>query len=122
MDSDKTTPPEGDAASDTSQQAPADALSRTPDDLEAEQAAGPQPATTTPEEKKISPVKRFLRKVNIYLLIFILILVIVYPLLIVKIGFNASSLFNIFIYLLVLLFKVFFILLLNLTSICFKLL
>ena len=76
MDSDKTTPPEGDAASDTSQQAPADALSRTPDDLEAEQAASPQAAATTPEEKKISPVKRFLRKVNIYLLIFILILVV----------------------------------------------
>ncbi len=77
MDSDKTTPPEGEAAPDSSQQAPADALSRTPDDLEAEQAASPQAAaTTTPEEKKLSPVKRLLRKVNVYLLIFILIMVV----------------------------------------------
>lgn len=79
MDSDKTTPQNSDssdASSATSQQAPADALSRTPDDLETEQAVSTQPATEQPAEKKISPIKRFLRKVNIYLLIFILIVVI----------------------------------------------
>ena len=76
MDSDKTTPAEGEQTPDTSQQAPADALSRTPDDLEAEQAANPTVTPAAAEEKKMSPVKRLLRKVNIYLLMFILILVI----------------------------------------------
>ncbi len=76
MDTDKTTPAEGEQTPDISQQAPADALSRTPDDLEAEQAANPDAAPAVAEEKKVSPLKRFLRKVNIYLLMFILILVI----------------------------------------------
>ena len=79
MDSDKTPPQNSESSSDalpsTSQQAPADALSRTPDDLETEQAATAQPITDVPAEKKISPIKLFLRKVNIYLLIFILIVV-----------------------------------------------
>lgn len=55
--------------------APADALSRTPEDLEAEQAEldreNPQKAQTP--EKKPSRVKSFLKKANIYLLIFILL-------------------------------------------------
>ncbi len=76
MDSDKTTPGEGDKPQDTSQQAPADALSRTPDDLEAEQAANPTAAPAEPDAKPVSPIKRLLRKVNIYLLMFILVLII----------------------------------------------
>lgn len=56
--------------------APADALSRTPDDLAEEQAK--QAANTPPEqpEKKMSPIKRFFRKVNVYLLGFVLIVVV----------------------------------------------
>jgi len=64
------------------QGAPADALSKTPDELEDEKTA--QAAADTDlsglddelPEKKISPVKKFLRKVNVYLLIFILLLVV----------------------------------------------
>ncbi|MDN5275125.1 MAG: hypothetical protein JWP06_1026 [Candidatus Saccharibacteria bacterium] len=61
--------------------APADALSRTPDDLEKEQAeqkasnADPN-ASADPTEKKLSPIKRFFRKVNVYLLIFVLLVVV----------------------------------------------
>ncbi len=58
-------------------QAPADALSRTPDDLEEEQAA--QAASKPVEhadEKKVSPIKRFFRRANVYFLFFILICVI----------------------------------------------
>jgi hypothetical protein len=63
------------------QQAPADALSRTPDDLEEEAAksqtdADKAAAEAAAAEKKLSPAKRLLRKVNIYLLIFVLLLVI----------------------------------------------
>lgn len=53
-------------------QAPADALSRTPEDLEEEQAAqaasNPGAAADEPAEKKLSPIKQFFRKVNIYFL------------------------------------------------------
>lgn len=57
------------------EQAPADALSRTPDDLEQEQVATETAAANTPkpEEKKLSPFKRLYRRVNIYLLLFLLI-------------------------------------------------
>lgn len=62
------------------QQAPADALSRTPDDLQEEEAKKVADGTSTkpPEEpvKKVSPIKQFLRKVNVYLLIFLLLVVI----------------------------------------------
>lgn len=63
------------------QQAPADALSRTPDELEqeqAEQTAAKSASETAnaPNEKKISPIKRFFRKVNIYFLFFALIVAI----------------------------------------------
>ena len=84
MDSDKNTPPdtEHDVTSpDAGQDAPADALSRTPDDLEQEQAE--QAAASTagsandkPSEKKISPLRRFLRRMNVYFLLFVLIVVI----------------------------------------------
>ena len=62
-------------------QAPSDALSRTPDDLEQEKAANDandEAAKAAKEaEKKISPVKRFFRKINVYFLIFILIVAVV---------------------------------------------
>lgn len=57
--------------------APADALSRTPDDLHEEQAAIDAKAPKPAEEstgKKISPLKKFFRKVNLYFLIFILLI------------------------------------------------
>jgi len=61
--------------------APADALSMTPDELEEDKAA--QAAADTdlsgldePVEKKISPIKKFFRKVNVYLLIFILLVIV----------------------------------------------
>lgn len=85
MDSDKNKTPEGDTkptdapanAGGTSggQSAPADALSRTPDDLEEERDAQ-KTDTPEPEEQKLSPIKKIFRKVNIYLLIFILVLII----------------------------------------------
>ncbi|HEY0965344.1 MAG TPA: hypothetical protein VGE13_02590 [Candidatus Saccharimonadales bacterium] len=58
-------------------QAPADALSRTPDDLEEEQAAqaASKPAEH-PDEKKVSPLRRFFRRANVYFLFFVLICVI----------------------------------------------
>ena len=82
MEPDKTTPPTGEPESTPPAvpDAPADALSRTPDELEEEQAAqaaaNPAPTPAQPAEKKISPIKRFMRRANIYFLIFLLILVI----------------------------------------------
>lgn len=85
MDSDKSKDPKaedtakeapadtGDGAS-SEQDAPADALSRTPEDLEQEAAASG--AKEEIVEEKISPAKKFFRKVNVYLLIFILVLII----------------------------------------------
>lgn len=60
------------------QQAPADALSRTPDDLEKEEAEHVTAETSTEEqpEKKLSPVKRFFHKVNLYFLIFGLLIIV----------------------------------------------
>ncbi len=58
-------------------QAPADALSRTPDELEEEQKASEPAATEAkPTEKKASGIKRFLRKVNLYVLFFFLVVAI----------------------------------------------
>lgn len=66
--------------SSDAQQAPADALSRTPDDLQQEEAQKVADGTSIkPAEepiKKVSPVKQFLRKINVYLLIFLLFIVI----------------------------------------------
>lgn len=82
MEPDKNTPPATDDQPVQSEQAvPADALSRTPDDLEEEQAAHPTdtPAGATGNDlvtKKISPVKNFFRKVNLYFLLFLLLVVI----------------------------------------------
>lgn len=85
MDSDKNAKPDGDSkptddpatagAGSGGQNAPADALSRTPDDLEEERASQ---KSDTPElsEVKLSPIKKIFRKVNVYLLIFILVLIV----------------------------------------------
>lgn len=62
-------------------QAPTDALSRTPEDLEqeADKASNEIDAASSAEEataKKLSPLRRALRKVNVYLLIFILLVIV----------------------------------------------
>lgn len=81
MEPDKNTSPapEGDASKET-QQAPADALSRTPEELEQEQAeqaaARGTDASAKPTEKKASPLRRFLRRMNLYFLMFLLIVVV----------------------------------------------
>ncbi len=73
----KDIPPAGDHA-DEAQQAPADALSLTPDEVaEEEKELGQQHVTAEPAEQKLSPIKKFFRKVNVYLLIFVLMLVVV---------------------------------------------
>lgn len=57
------------------QDAPADALSRTPEDLDQEEAQKVSSDQLGQEDpaKKMSPLKKFFRKVNLYLLIFIII-------------------------------------------------
>jgi len=67
--------------SEAEKQAPTDALSRTPEDLEqeADKASNEIDAESSAEEarvKKLSPFRRVLRKVNVYLLIFILLVVV----------------------------------------------
>lgn len=87
---DENNKPDNTAAQSTGSEAPADALSRTPDDLEQEQAtqAAAQPAVASePAEKKLSPIKRFFRKANIYFLAFLLIIV-------VAVAFTAVSYLN----------------------------
>lgn len=77
MDSDKnTSPDEKDNQSNSPQDVPADALSRTPEDLEQEQAEQAAANGTTKSdipEEKVSPIKKFFRKVNVYFLAFVLI-------------------------------------------------
>lgn len=90
MEPEKTTPPAPESAPPVGEpqvapqtqaepQAPADALSRTPEELDQEQAANVDPNAPKPEstEKKISPFKRFFRKINLYFLIFMLLVVVV---------------------------------------------
>lgn len=63
---------------DKSQSAPADALSRSPDDLAEEQAASKAADEIDAEDaaaKKQSPLKKFLKKINIYLLFFALVFI-----------------------------------------------
>ena len=78
QDKDKNPPVEGDNQVGD-QQASADALSKTPDELDdekaAKEAANPTPKDV-PGEKKISPIKKFFRKVNLYFLLFVLVVVI----------------------------------------------
>lgn len=59
---------------------PADALSRTPEELEEETnkeiaAADSDTSKTPPTVKKISSIKQFFRKVNLYFLVFLLLIV-----------------------------------------------
>lgn len=75
MDSDKNTP-ETESQPSKDEQAPADALSRTPDDLEkeqAEQTAAKEAAAADSGVKKQSPIKKFFHKVNLYFLMFFLL-------------------------------------------------
>lgn len=61
------------------QDVPADALSKTPEELQedaAQQEATNPSHLDQPIEKKVSPLKRFFRKVNLYFLIFILIMIV----------------------------------------------
>jgi len=85
MDSDKKPDenelPNDEQPTEVQQTAPADALSKTPDELEEEKAA--QAAADTDlsgldelPEKQLPPFKRLMRKVNVYLLIFILVLIV----------------------------------------------
>lgn len=80
MEPDKTTPtPETPSTEPKvdAQQTPVDALSRTPDELEEEQAAQAVKSEEQLEPvKKVSAFKRVLKKVNVYLLIFVLLLVV----------------------------------------------
>lgn len=81
MESDKDTPPATEnQSSQDDQKAPVDALSRTPEDLENEQieqaAADLDTPIDGPTVKKISPLKQFFRKVNLYILIFGLLIVV----------------------------------------------
>jgi len=84
MDSDKKTPPEepkdeAPKEDQVSQQAPADALSLTPEELEKEESANGQEHVDLDKlaeeeaQKHQSPFKRLLKKVNVYFLGFILL-------------------------------------------------
>lgn len=72
-------PKETSSSYDMPSQAPADALSRTPDDLEEEQAekiaSGEISDNPVEPEKKVSAFRQFLRRANLYLLSFLLIFV-----------------------------------------------
>lgn len=59
-------------------QAPSDALSRTPDDLEQEQAAqaAEKPKVEDPDVKKQSGLKKLMQKANVYFLLFLLVVAI----------------------------------------------
>lgn len=77
MDPNSNTPPT-DESQPPASQAPADALSRTPEDLEQDPSvqaakAADIKAAEDPSAKKVSPIKKFFRKVNVYFLIFVLI-------------------------------------------------
>lgn len=82
MEPDKNTPPaaDGQAPKTEESNAPADALSMTPEELDTQkaqqEAANPSPTPSGPPEKKVSAFKKLFRKVNLYFLIFILIVVI----------------------------------------------
>lgn len=64
------------------QEAPADALSKTPDELEEDRKARAAEDTDLAgldidlPEAKLSPFKRFMRKINVYLLIFVVLVVV----------------------------------------------
>jgi len=77
-ENEKSTPSEQPETSQV-EQAPADALSRTPDEIEEEQAtqaASTPAAANQPEEKKQSGIKKLFRKMNVYFLLFLLVVLI----------------------------------------------
>jgi len=81
MEPDKNTQPEGDnKPKEEESQAPPDALSRTPEELKedaaAQEAAHPTDHSNDPVEKKLPLFKRLARKVNPYLIGFLLVLVV----------------------------------------------
>ena len=87
MDSDKDKPDQkeqsgsdqkSESTVDLSQNAPSDALSRTPDDLADEQQAAAQAdlGKTVNTEKQPSKIKQLFRKMNLYFLLFLLLIVV----------------------------------------------
>ena len=69
------------SAEPNDQSTPADALSMTPEELEEEKTARAAADTDlsdldNPEEKKLSPIKKFFRKVNVYFLVFVLLVIV----------------------------------------------
>lgn len=78
MDSDKSKKPEEEEKKkdEEGQEAPSDALSRTPEELEEEEKQSGDSEPEEEPEKKVSPIKKFFRKVNVYFLIFILVVVV----------------------------------------------
>ena len=63
-------------AQSAAQTAPQDALERTNEELASEAPASPEPSTDGKPPKKVSKFKRTLKRINVYLLLFLLILVI----------------------------------------------
>ena len=81
MEPDKNTPTEGGTQppKDTDAQAPADALSMSPEELsesKAQQAAANPTPVVDPTVKKVSPVKKLFKKINVYLLFFVILVVV----------------------------------------------
>jgi cytoskeletal protein CcmA (bactofilin family) len=78
-DKDTSAPVEPDATKPADDyQAPADALSRTPDDLEQEEAKQTETTNTAnePGVKKPSAIKRIFRRLNVYFLLFLLVVIV----------------------------------------------
>lgn len=78
MEPDKNDKPTPDEPAKETLESPADALSRTPEDLQEEETAkaAAAPASDKPAdsgEKKVSPIKRIFRAVNVYFLVFFLL-------------------------------------------------
>lgn len=72
--------PKTDESAAANQQDPTDALSRTPEDLDEERTTRAAEDTDLSDldeapAKKLSPLKRFIKKVNVYFLIFIILVV-----------------------------------------------
>ena len=69
-----TTPPPSSTV--VTQDSPADALSRDPEDLAQEQSLNAPAPTTKPKKKRLTKIKAFLRKLNVYFLFFLLIVIV----------------------------------------------
>ncbi len=77
-DADERTGSEALPSTTPDQDAPTDALSRTPDDLADEETAheAVQHPEDAPATKKLSPLRRLMRKLNVYFLLFLLVCII----------------------------------------------